>query len=79
MHVLPFDVDLRLPATPFSGRVRLLLVPLPEDAPPSADLTLEYSSAPARSAFSHCLARRSMRSCSIPPTTWCRLGKPIRR
>lgn len=43
MSELPFATELHLPRTPLSGPVRLLLVPLPEDGPPSVDLTLEYN------------------------------------
>lgn len=43
MSDLPFATDLRLPRAPLSGAVRLLLVPLPEDEPPSVDQALEYN------------------------------------
>ncbi|NRF66899.1 hypothetical protein HLB44_07885 [Aquincola sp. S2] len=43
MNDLPFSTELNLPREPFSGHVRLLLVPLPEGEPPSVDLALEYN------------------------------------
>lgn len=43
MIELPFATELCLPRAPLSGAVRLLLVPLPEDAPVSVDLALEYN------------------------------------
>lgn len=42
MADLPFATRLQLPSTPLSGRVRCVLIPLPEDGPATPDLPLEY-------------------------------------
>jgi len=45
MADLPFATRLQLPSTPLSGRVRCVLIPLPEDGPATPDLPLEYKAA----------------------------------